>query len=98
MLSDLTGDQRALADYMSMVSEEAFAASWLVDIEHLLWRAIEEPGFHHGRLMLTPQQSRELRVLSQRCDGWIYFDEVKGESFVRLDTWREEIYDRRRTL
>jgi hypothetical protein len=37
MLSDLTPDQRALARYMSDLSEEAYCAGWMSGLEYALW-------------------------------------------------------------
>jgi hypothetical protein len=37
MLTELTADQRRLADYMSELSEEAYAAGWRHGPENAMW-------------------------------------------------------------
>lgn len=92
MLSELTDEQRALADYMSSLSELAFCAGWMENLEHALWRAVVDAPFRYGQLEITPEQSAELKVLSSICGGWILFDGVLAETFVTLGDW-QNIYD-----
>jgi hypothetical protein len=98
MLSELTPAQRALADYMSELSEQAFHAGWMQDLEHALWRAVLEGPFRYGHLELAAVHVERLRELREACEGWIRFDETKEESFVPSAEWKNRLYDRARAL
>jgi hypothetical protein len=93
MLADLTPAQRALAQYMSALSEAAFLAGWMDGLEHALWRAVLEGPCQYGRLMVTEEHIARLKALSAACDGWIYFHKVHEESFVPVPVWRDAMYD-----
>ena len=41
MLNDLNEPQRILAEYMSDLSEETYAAGWMKGLEFDLWEALE---------------------------------------------------------
>jgi hypothetical protein len=98
MLNDLTPEQRALAEYMSDLSEQAYSAGWMRDLEHTLWRALTDGPFRYGYLELTLQHIARLRELSERCGGWIRFDNDKEESFVSRERWSGGLYQRERAL
>jgi hypothetical protein len=87
MLAELTPAQLALAEYMSELSEAAFHAGWMKDVEHGLWRAVHQGPYLYGRLMLTEQHVFRLIELSAACGGWIHFHETKEESFVPAESW-----------
>lgn len=53
MLHQLDPAARALADYMSGLSEEAYCAAWMQDLEFELWRALGGGPTTYGRLELT---------------------------------------------
>ena len=59
MLTDLTPDQRALAEYMSELSEQAIHAGWIQNLEHALWRARTEGPFVYTRLAPYRHSRRE---------------------------------------
>ncbi len=88
MLKDLTPDQRALAKYMSDVSEEAYCAGWMLDLELALWELVEGHRSSYGLIALTETQRITLRTLSERCGGWIVFDDDLEETWLPLDNWR----------
>lgn len=87
MLADLSESQRELANYMSTISEEAYAASWIEGLEFELWRAIQESPIPYGRLQLTSAHTKRLKELSQICGGWIRFDDTTEEQFVPFSVW-----------
>ena len=92
MLSDLTLDQRALSDYMSDLSEEAFAASWMDSLEFALWQAVQSGPQEYGRLQLKIGHLHQLVTLSNKCGGWIYWHPTQEETFSPIEKW-EIIYD-----
>jgi len=87
MINKLAGPERALADYMSALSEKAYYASWMEGLEYVLWEAAlnERQGF--GRLQFTEQEREELRRLSAECMGWIIFDEKEEEIWISKENW-----------
>jgi hypothetical protein len=86
----LKSAERALASYMSQLSETAYSAGWMSNLEHSLWRAVIDGPFRFGSLELTTAQVGQLRRLSAACGGWIRFD--AGETFVTIEEWRR-LYD-----
>ena len=98
MLTDLTPDQRALAEYMSELSEKAIYAGWIGNLEHALWRARIEGPFVYTRLVMTDEHVSKLRELNERCGGWIVHDPIQGEMFVPTEKWATEMYDRKCAL
>ena len=88
MLSDLDQHQRALAEFMSSLSEAAWNAKWMNGLEFELWRAIIDGPFRYGRLELTAVHVTRLHGLSELCGGWILFDDKLEEVFVSADRWK----------
>ena len=86
MLSDLSPNARALVDYMSSLSQEAWCAGWLQDLEFMLWSVLVGEKCD-GRLALTASQVEHLSSLSDGCQGWIVIDENTEEKFVPLPEW-----------
>ena len=87
MISDLTTPQLELHDLMSSMSEQAWSAGWMHDLEYELWRAVQSSAYKVGRLQLSPTQCDRLRQLSEKCGGWIAFDDQHEESFVPQAQW-----------
>lgn len=88
MLSDLEPTARQLAEYMSDLSEEAYAAGWMEALEFELWAALDEGPRDYGRLRISNDHIDKLRQLSAAAGGWIVFDDVKEESVLPLHEWR----------
>ncbi len=87
MLSDLTPAQRELAVYMSQLSEEAYSAGWMEDLEYQLWRALSSGPFRYGQLTLTPAPVQKLKSLSPTFRGSYPFADTREESFVPVAQW-----------
>lgn len=75
---------------MSDLSEEFWRAGWLSSLEYLLWRAIKNHPSQDDGFILSDEEARQLRLLSEQCGGWIYFDDVTGETFLPLKPWEAE--------
>lgn len=92
MLKDLEPMQYALALRMSDISETAYCATWLGNLEYDLWRSVvEDPPFEYGLMTLEEMYIQRLRVLSEACGGWIICDKQDYEMFVPLAEW-ERLY------
>ena len=84
---------RALAQFMSELSEQAYSASWMQHLEFALWHAVVSGPFQYGRLAINEGHIDRLRALRDKCEGWIYFDDQSGESWVALEEW-QDMYSR----
>ena len=73
MLSEPTPEQRALAEYMSELSEEAYCASWMSGLEYALWEAVVRRRHAFGRLPFGTVEVERLRNLARECGDWIVF-------------------------
>jgi len=73
----------------SELSEEAWYAGWMIDLEYALWDAVERGPRSYGRLLITEEHIARLRQLAAACGGWIQFgDDAPEEKFVPLDAWK----------
>ncbi len=90
MLADLNPEQRALADYMSELSEKAWHAGWIADLEYDIWGAVTGGSSSFGQMDLTSEHLQTLRNLSERCGGWIAYDDAIEETFVPINEWKEK--------
>ena len=95
--SELTHEQELLRDYMSELSETYYCAGWLMGLEFSLWAALDGKANFAGS-PLDREEIEKLKQLSEKCGGWIYWDETpmtrngltgeSGESFISLDDWK----------
>ena len=88
MFHDLTTDQQAHTLAMGEISEASYSAGWMLGLEYALWQLLETGKSAQGRYHLSEEERQKLRVLSERCGGWIAFDDQKGETFVPFSDWR----------
>ncbi len=89
MYKNLNNAQRELAEYMSHLSEEAYYASWMKDLEFDLWDALEGKLRSYGRLTFNQEIISNLKRLSQASNGWIFFDEQEEENAVTFLEWEK---------
>lgn len=87
MIKDMDDRQKALADYMSELSEEAFCAGWIMGLEYSLWDTVINGPCRFGQLDIGNEQIEHLRQLSNQCHGWIIFDDHTEETWVPLEEW-----------
>ena len=81
-----------LIDCISEISEEAYCASWMDAVEFALWRRMCEGPGRYGRAQIDQARIQMLRDLSQRCGGWVYWNDETDETFIPMREW-EELYD-----
>src|SRR5688572_4869157 len=87
MYTDLTAQQRELADYMSSLSEDAYCAGWMAGLEYALWEAVLGIRSEYGFLDFDKKHRSRLHRLSDLCSGWIVFDDETGESWISRAEW-----------
>jgi hypothetical protein len=83
---------------MTYISEEQFAAGWLIDLEYLLWGELQKPPQRRkrgARTVLLAFEREALKFLAQAAGGWWTF-----ERFVPMKRWlalyaRRVVEDRR---
>ena len=63
---------RLLRQKMSEISEDCWAAGWLVDNEFTLWEILQGERIDYGGFAVGHGDREELRVLSQLANGWIW--------------------------
>jgi len=78
-----------LRNLMGDISEDHYAAGWLIGLEYMLFGAVYADdhfgGFQDG---LSFEEKKELLTLSQRCQGWwMWSDGHGGREFVPFDRW-----------
>ncbi len=76
-----------LVQLMSDISEEGYAAGWLVDLEYRLWAIVRGGPADFGMADMTHEKVEALRRLAEAAGGWFYFDLDQGEVFVSAETW-----------
>ena len=87
MLSDLTSKQKELANYMSELSEEAYNATWMLNLEYELWKLMNGRILTYGRLKVSSQIKQKLKGLSKNIEGWIYYDDKSEETYISTKGW-----------
>jgi hypothetical protein len=60
------------------------------DIEYILWHSLQEGPRRYGHDEISPDDITALKVLSDRCKCWIYFDDVTEETTIPLELWHEK--------
>lgn len=96
VLRETGGDKGAamlLLDIMSDISEEYYCAGWLVDLEYMLWHAVETEERSFGFGEIPNHQIEAMKEYASACGAWwVFSEEFKGNILVPLDEWRK-IYE-----
>ena len=85
----LNEKQQALGDFMSEISEEAYCASWMEDLEYVLWYAILHGPVSYGRKVIDEQIIAQLKRLAEETGSWTLFDDITWQTAVTLPVWQE---------
>jgi hypothetical protein len=72
---------------MSGISESAYCAGWMHGLEYALWHLLATGQTRYGRSKVTVEELARLRILSEKCGGWIVFDDLNEETFIPLNEW-----------
>lgn len=76
-----------LAARMSDISEDHYAAGWMHGLEYSLWKMVQGDSRNYGMGEVTEQEVAELRRLSDKCGGWIRWDDRLGAVFMPRAEW-----------
>jgi len=88
-MSWLNKKQQVLRDFMSEISEEAWCADWMDDLEYVLWYAVIHGPANYGRKFIDEQIVLQLKQLSEEAGSWIIFNDDTWETAVFLPVWQE---------
>ena len=87
-------DWRELAGEMSEISELAFCAGWMDELEYRLWEIVQGGPRNYGQITLTDDLLHRLRHLFESLQGWVWFnDELEVEEFIEKGRWLN-VYER----
>jgi len=90
MRKDLSTEQRQLADFMSDISERCYSASWMANLEYVLWNSLITGPRKYGHDLITQEDINSLKQLSKMADCWIKFDGHLGETAINLTRWQKK--------
>jgi hypothetical protein len=93
MYSELTDNQKKLADFMSDISEEAYHAGWMMNLEFVLWDAAINGERKYGQHIITQAEIDSLIQFATENDCWIYFDDKTEETSIPLNQWRKKFLE-----
>jgi hypothetical protein len=57
---------------MSAISQDCWAAGWMMGNEYALWDALHGDSHRYGWSHISYEELEELRVLSELAGGWIW--------------------------
>jgi hypothetical protein len=86
MRKDLTDDEIEMANLMSEISENAYAAGWLMNLEHIVWQAVISGPRRFGRVEITKSDIEKLTRLSGATQTWIVYNDQ--ETAIPIDEWK----------
>jgi len=71
---------------MSEISERAYSAGWMMELEFALWKLALRGGGRYGAAVVSAEEAATLRTLAERCGGWIaWSSEAVDEAWVPRD-------------
>jgi len=87
MLTDLTEEQKKLAELMGGISERCYSSQWMKNLEFVLWDALITGERIFGQGKITTRDIEELTEHSRLCSAWIYFDDDTEETAITIASW-----------
>ncbi len=86
-----------LVELLKDLSEEIFAASWLIDWEYIVWDDVHDQPRSPSRRIDKETRAKILH-LSEVAGGWIYMPDdltATGPRFISMDAWLERLKKRK---
>ncbi|WP_276134607.1 hypothetical protein [Polluticoccus soli] len=90
MLEDLNPGEQKLAIAMSKISERCYDASWMGNLEYVLWNALQNGPCTFGNDVISQQDIDQLKQMSEACNRWIYFDDETEETAIEPVKWQKK--------
>lgn len=85
-----------LREVMSDISEDQYCASWLCDLEFILWSIVRGGRKLFGDGKLKKAELQSLKSLHKKANGWWYFDpQVGTQLFITTEEWQEMVKERK---
>jgi hypothetical protein len=86
---------RLLFRRMSDISEDCYAAQWLIGNEYSLWQMLQGASSSYGTCDVSAEELEELRLLSEMANGWIWTGGAGNyiPQLVSLKEWAELMSD-----
>lgn len=83
--------QLALAQLMSDLSEECWAAGWLSRTEYDIWALIhgERESWGMATAATLQEELAAIVAVAQACGSWIVWDKPVGTRAIPLERWVE---------
>lgn len=72
---------------MSDISEKAYCAGWMMNLEYVLWGALMNGERLYGLYFITQANIDELTRLAKQSNCWIYFDNNTEETAISFEQW-----------
>lgn len=88
MLENLTIKQELLARLISDISERCYCASWMSNLEYVLWDITIKGERQCGLDMVTQHDIDTLKLLSEETNSWIIFDDKLDETAMAISDWK----------
>lgn len=86
------GAALGLLALMRGISEGYWCAGWMVGLEFSCWRAATgKAPMRFGMGEISERQALLLRELANEADGWWFFDDQNGETFIGLGEWKKRV-------
>jgi hypothetical protein len=84
---------RLLRRRMSDISEDCYAAGWLIGNEYSLWRLLHGESSAYDKFDVPEEELEELRLLSQKAGGWIWTGgpDEHIPRLVSFEEWAERL-------
>ncbi len=79
--------QLQLMELMQTISERCYYATWIKNLEYVLWDALKNGPLNYGHDQVTNQDIQQLQALAITGDAWVYFDEQTEEQIINLAAW-----------
>jgi polar amino acid transport system ATP-binding protein len=98
MIQDLPEEALQLQKIMSDLSEGLWHARWMRGLEYDLWQAVVEAPRGLWKSYLKDEHISKLIELSNRCGGWIVFDDETEETFVPMEVWRRMYEEKQESI
>jgi hypothetical protein len=85
-IAELAKEQ--LETLMSDISEDAYCAGWMMDLEFDLWRAANSPKPYPYGMMMLDEERHRLKRLAEEAGGWWTFDDDRD--FCPMNEWLKQ--------